>query len=260
MKCMTFNLWNYQRDWRKRRELIAGIIVENAPDMVALQESRHDFRFESGRGQGEQLAKLTGYHATCGLGQVYIPFLRADEGLCTLTKDPPRRVMSRRLTRIPHERDDSNQRLCLGVTMRCDGVEVHVYNTHFSLSAEARLSNASEVIRFIREQSASIPTVLMGDLNAEPEEACIQLLTGAKRQDGAPAEFLDCWTVVCPEDSGYTYASFDPVRRIDYVLARNLVNTPSAASLVGSQSIEGVYPSDHLGIVVDFPLVPTSLV
>jgi len=223
--------------------------------VVALQETRHDFRYERGRGQAEQIAELTQYIPTWTLGQVYIPILRVDEGVALLTRVPPSAVTTRHLTMNGHQRDDENQRLCLGVTLSRAGGSVHVFNTHFSMSAPARRHNAREVFEFVKEHSGSEPAILMGDLNAEPNTPEIRFLIGEETLAGTSAgDFYDCWTAVHPHEPGFTYGSGAPVRRIDYVLARNLPASPRSAQIVGADMVNGVYPSDHMGILVEFDL------
>src|SRR5205814_982344 len=141
-----------------------------------------------------------------------------------------------------------------GIVLEHNGRRVHVFDTHFSLSAEARFANAREAFRFLDERAGQDPAILMGDLNAEPEERSIQFLVGKQAVDGQEGDLLDCWVTANPSGSGYTYASFGPVRRIDYVLARNLPSGPISASLVGEISVDGVFASDHLGVVADLPL------
>jgi endonuclease/exonuclease/phosphatase family metal-dependent hydrolase len=250
VKVMTFNIWNYNRPWTARRRLIADLIGREQPDVVALQETRHDRRFERGKGQGEQLGELTGYHCTFAVGQVYVPVLRVDEGLTILTPGEPASVTVRRLTMHLKERDDHDQRICVAVSLEANGKRVHIFDTHFSLSPVARLDNALEVVQFVDETAGGEPAVVMGDLNAEPDSAPIRCLTGSEEIEGRSAAFLDCWVAIHPNEAGYTYASFDPVRRIDYVLARNIVRVREAR-LVGDASENGVFPSDHLGIVVE---------
>ncbi|HLJ66058.1 MAG TPA: endonuclease/exonuclease/phosphatase family protein [Chloroflexota bacterium] len=251
---MTLNIWNYNRPWPKRRALIASLIMNLQPDVVCLQETRHDWRYDKGRGQGEQLADATGYHPTWAVGQVYVPILRVDEGLTILTRSQPERVMSRRLTRLPHEREDENQRVCLGVGLDIEGREVHVYDAHFSLSEAARLANARECAELVRTESGSLPSLLMGDLNARPDTPPIRFLTGEPVIDGEAGDFADCWAAVHGDEPGFTYSSNRPYHRIDYVLARNLEGRIAAAHIVGGDPEDGVYPSDHLGIVVDINL------
>ena len=258
MRCLTLNIWNYSGLWTERRRAIASIIQQHLPDVVALQETRHDFRYERGRGQAEQIAELTQYIPTWALGQVYVPILRVDEGISLLTRVPPSAVTTRHFTRNGHERDDENQRLCLGLTLpRAEG-SVHVFNTHFSMSAPARRHNAREVFEFVKDQSGSEPAILMGDLNAEPHTPEIRFLIGEETLAGTPpppaGDFRDCWTALHPHEPGFTYGSDAPVRRIDYVLVRNVATSPRSAEIVGAAMVNGVYPSDHMGILVEFDL------
>jgi endonuclease/exonuclease/phosphatase family metal-dependent hydrolase len=257
---MTFNIWNYQRDWPRRRELIVRLIDAHRPDVVALQETRHDPRYESGRGQGEQLAALLGYRLTTAVAHVFLPFPRVDEGLSILTARPPLRVMQRRLTRIPlarrvadpELRGDGNQRICLGVAVRSGKGEVCLYDTHFSLNARMRLVNAVEAAAFIHETAGDAPAVLMGDLNADPGDPPLRYLRGELSVDGATADYLDCWTALHPGDPGYTDETWRPRRRLDYVLARNFPAPPVRAELVGADPVDDVYASDHMAVLVDF--------
>jgi endonuclease/exonuclease/phosphatase family metal-dependent hydrolase len=252
MKLLSLNIWNYQHSWPVRRLLIAKLINEHAPDVVTLQETRHDFRFERGKGQGEQLAKLTGYVPTTALGQVYVPLARIEEGLTTLTHAPPIRVMRRSLSRIPHERHDDNQRVCLGVRVRIGDEEFDVYNTHFSLSDLARETNAREVAEFVDRESEGRPALLAGDLNAQPDERSIQFLTGATEISGARAGFVDYWAQAYPGNPGFTDPSWQPKQRIDYVLGSNVRWTLTRIDLVGREPSRGEYASDHLGLLADF--------
>jgi endonuclease/exonuclease/phosphatase family metal-dependent hydrolase len=211
--------------------------------VIGLQEARHDFRFERSRGQGEQLAADTGYVVTEALAQVYVPFLRVDEGLVILSRERPIDTVVARLGRLTDERQDENRRICLGARLRQDDAEVDFYTTHFSLGPRARLNNAAEVIAFIEQHSAGRPAILTGDLNALPESPEILLLR---------EHFTDVWATSSRE-TGLTYPAHGPVRRIDYIFASNVQSVHSVA-LVGSDAENGVYPSDHLGIVADLDL------
>lgn len=234
--------------------MIADLIMAQAPDVVALQETRHDRRFDGGKGQGEQIAERAGYHATSAVAQVYVPVVHVDEGLTILTREPPLDSAVRRLTLHPHDRQDENHRVCLAATVARGDTRFHVFDTHFSLSAAARWTNALESAAFVSERSGAEPAILMGDLNAEPDEPAAQYLTGGPEFADNPQQFLDCWTAANPSDAGFTYSSSHPVRRIDYVLARNVAPDGMRSWLVGGEHEGDVYPSDHLGIVVEFPI------
>lgn len=244
MRVMTLNLWNYNPPWERRREAIVQVVEEAQPDVLALQESRHDRRFDGGLGQAEQIAGAIGYAVTSAVAQVYIPFSGADEGLAILSRVPPVTTDLLPLTLHPHLRDDENHRICLAAAFDAGGNRVIVACTHFSLSAAARMSNARETAGFLEGLAGIDPVVLMGDLNAEPQSSEIRFLV-------EEAGFLDAWESARGDDPGFTYASFDPVRRIDYILTKNLASAPESVHLAGSTQIGGVFPSDHLGIVAD---------
>jgi endonuclease/exonuclease/phosphatase family metal-dependent hydrolase len=150
------------------------------------------------------------------------------------------------LTLHPHLRADENHRICLEVSLHRQRSPVHVVDTHFSLESAARLSNAQETVAFVNRVAGSEPVVLMGDLNAEPSSPEIRYLI----EEGG---FVDVWDVARPADRGFTYASFNPVRRIDFILVRNVPLDRVEARLVGTLRTDGVFPSDHLGIVADLP-------
>jgi endonuclease/exonuclease/phosphatase family metal-dependent hydrolase len=247
MRVMTLNIWNYEPPWEQRRQGIVRLITDAQADVVALQECRHDFRFARGTGQAEQIAERTGYLVTAARAQVYVPFPRLDEGLAILTREGPAAVDVCPLTLHPHRRRDENHRICLAVTLTIGGVRLHVADTHFSLDPVARLSNARETAAFLARVAGTEPCVLMGDLNAEPDSPEMKYLTGG-------AGFNDIWTLASGDAPGYTYASYRPVRRIDYILGRNLPAGEIGGYLVGASRIAGSYPSDHLGIVADLPI------
>jgi endonuclease/exonuclease/phosphatase family metal-dependent hydrolase len=255
LRLLTLNIWNYNRNWPQRRQAIAGLISELQPDAVALQECRHDFRFDRGRGQGEQLADCTGYYPTVETAQVYTPLLKIDEGLTFLTKQQPELTMIRRLERLPRERQDENQRICLGIVLEFDASQIALYNTHFSLSARAQELNAREVTRFIDETSAECSTMLLGDLNATPDSAPLSLLM--RHREGYPA-FQDCWQLADQGLSGKTYPSWKPVRRIDFVLARNFVKPKVTSQLFSRWGPEGTLLSDHAAILCEIELPPSN--
>jgi endonuclease/exonuclease/phosphatase family metal-dependent hydrolase len=68
---LSLNIWNYRGEWAARRERIARVIREVAPDVVGLQEVRHDPRYARGVDQAAQLARLSGLHHVYGPAMRY---------------------------------------------------------------------------------------------------------------------------------------------------------------------------------------------
>lgn len=63
IKVMSLNIWNYNPPWEARRRAIVSVIQAESPDIIGLQEIRHEVgKDEKGFNQAEQLARrLPGY-------------------------------------------------------------------------------------------------------------------------------------------------------------------------------------------------------
>jgi len=112
--------------------------------------------------------------------------------------------------------------------------ELQVITTHYhggqsgQEDSDTRLEHSVEVLEFI---AGSSRTVLMGDLNARPGEAEIEILRVAGLVD-----------VLREVDRAYTFPSYDPDRQIDYIM----VMSGLAAS---KPLVPGSTASDHLAVV-----------
>lgn len=122
-----------------------------------------------------------------------------------------------------------------------------------------------DAIRDRHHAGSSLPPILCGDLNAEPESDEIRFLTSTAVVGGRSTFFQDAWKVAGPEgDPGWTqhpsneiYAAMGlPRKRIDYVLVGDPFGGRGAglvqrAALAFHQPITGIVASDHYGLVVD---------
>jgi endonuclease/exonuclease/phosphatase family metal-dependent hydrolase len=150
---------------------------------------------------------------------------------------------------------------------------VPVISTHLSHRFDAskvREAEAQELMRLaarLREPDpeTAAPVVVGGDLNAVPESDEVRLLTGLRAGPVPHFVFHDCWRQVS-EEPGYTWVRENPLtahsawpqRRLDYILvswprARPLGN-PVSAFVFGDSAVDGVWPSDHLGVAVDLSM------
>ena len=71
----------------------------------------------------------------------------------------------------------------------------------------------------------------------------------------------DSWQITNPNDHGYTWSNentfaqktLEPNRRIDYIFVgsagKNGLGHPLKSYLVGNKEKDGLYPSDHFGIM-----------
>jgi endonuclease/exonuclease/phosphatase family metal-dependent hydrolase len=116
-----------------------------------------------------------------------------------------------------------------------------------------------------------MPTIIAGDFNATPDAASIRYLTGRQSLGGRSVLYHDAWAVA-GDGPGYTWTSDNPnartgvdqiVRqpshhsRFDYILVGSWDFHPKARALIQSamlvfnKPIDGLWASDHFGVVVD---------
>ncbi len=112
----------------------------------------------------------------------------------------------------------------------------------------------------------TLPIVLAGDFNSDAEAAGIGPDQTATAGIITSAGFVDAWHTLHPVDTGFTWPLFledqlppgafpvaNPNERIDLLFAVGA--TPVSISLTGTTASEqGVFASDHAGVVADFAL------
>lgn len=123
------------------------------------------------------------------------------------------------------------------------GREFAVFNTHLDNESEqARIEGIALVVEKIRE-FGSIPALLMGDLNAEPDTQTLL----STRED-----FEDSHEIADIADDGATYHAFGEKldrERIDYILASVGDFNVSEYRIVDNGR-SGEYSSDHASIYI----------
>ena len=135
-------------------------------------------------------------------------------------------------------------------------------------AAAARERQAVEVTELDARHRTALPTIIAGDLNAAPESASIRYLSGLQALDGRSVHYHDAWTVA-GSGLGYIWSVDNPLaaaeiarvvgqpghrRRIDYVFVGPGRARIMAARLVGDRPVDGVWLSDHAGVLVDLEI------
>jgi endonuclease/exonuclease/phosphatase family metal-dependent hydrolase len=119
-----------------------------------------------------------------------------------------------------------------------------------------------------------LPTVIAGDFNASPDAASIRFLTGLQSLAGRSVHYHDAWAVA-RGGPGHTWTvdnlnaktGIDQIvrqpnhaRRLDYVFIGGWEAHPGtfahviAVSLVFDSPIDGVWASDHFGVLADLDI------
>jgi endonuclease/exonuclease/phosphatase family metal-dependent hydrolase len=118
----------------------------------------------------------------------------------------------------------------------------------------------------------TLPPVLMGDFNADPDSDEMRYLRGLTAIDGRTVYFADAWLYGGDGGSGATFDrknhhasdAREPSRRIDYIYVRGPdsllrgepIETRVAFDTPGPSGV--VWPSDHFGVVTDVVFAPRS--
>jgi endonuclease/exonuclease/phosphatase family metal-dependent hydrolase len=124
--------------------------------------------------------------------------------------------------------------------------------------------------RAIERHAAGGPhAVVLGDFDATPDAASMLFWRGRRSLAGTSVCYQDAWETLHPNDPGLTFTAENPLvqagevftavsRRIDYVLVRCVQHGPTlsvrSCSRVLDEPVDGVWASDHFGVVADLAL------
>jgi endonuclease/exonuclease/phosphatase family metal-dependent hydrolase len=256
LRVLTLNIWNLAGEWRARRQAIVAVVQRWAPDVVCLQEV-----VASERGnQAEWVAGALGGWSVAYAGE---PHAGGSElfGNAVLSRRP---IDATATCHLPHQPDDAEvQRIV--VHARTGGVDV--FSTHLSWQlhdAALRERQVQALVRFVDERTdpaAALGPVVAGDFNAEPESTAIRYLCGLSALDGTSTYLQDAWRLAGDGGPGLTWSNVnphaavdcEPERRLDYVFSgfrgRSGVGRPLECRVVADEPVEGVWPSDHYGVL-----------
>lgn len=250
LRVVSYNIWNYNGDWKKRIELLGDEICSTEYDAVALQELRYESWGDEGSMGRLQIAHLIKECQSRGVTLNYIwqpamlyhhninsKHVYEIEGVGILTRHPVVGVERKFLARSAWDSQDGHQRVVLAARIRPNsGKEFTFMSTHFSLSDTMETSNAHEMAEFAENLAAEKwpgPVIVMGDFNAEPSSDAYAYITGE-------AGFTDAWTAAAKRDgpeNGFSWARVpgDPTtKRVDYCFYKNFGTTVEVAPAVAT--------------------------
>ena len=236
--------WNVHRclgiDGRISPARIADVIASAAPDIVALQEVDVMRKRTGHIDQAEEIARRL------GMDSHFHNNLRVMEeqyGDAILTTLPSQLMHSGRLPALPGL-SQIEPRGALWARIDCDGVALHVINTHLSLVARERRSQTDCLLgpEWMGRADCEGSVALVGDFNLVPRSRVYHRLTKVLK-DVQRAPGLGRTKPTFP--SGF------PVLRLDHVFMRGEVQVKRVEVI--RNSITRV-ASDHLPLVVDFEI------
>ena len=232
LKLVTFNIWHNQGDWAARLPLLVAAIRAEDPDVIGLQEVLED----AAVGLPNQAQTLAD-----ALGGYSVHFVSTDP------EGAPRRYGNAILSRLPVNDFDSRKlqplddyRTALRIRVAVGGRSVDVVNTHLAWQEDAAAVRARQIADLVSMlPQDGTPVIVMGDFNAVQEDAGLAALTGPRFFSALPRGTAQ--TTLNP-------AKGHPPRVIDHIFAQADRFAPVRASVIGSEPVNGEYPSDHFGV------------
>jgi len=220
---------------------IAAVARLHKPDVIAFQEVDRFWARSAGVDQAAELASLLGMHSCYGANLKLAADLPDHEsreyGTLIVSRHP---IDSCNNTSLPQAAAESEQRGLLVATIKLGGQKVQIANTHLHVRREDRLLQTPVVAKALAS-AQTIPTVLMGDMNARPQEESLPALL---------TQFRDAWAVR-GEGDGLTSPSTPkaPARnRIDYILVSPGIEVKSVQV---DKSEAAVMASDHYPVFAE---------
>ncbi|MFF3227013.1 endonuclease/exonuclease/phosphatase family protein [Nocardia suismassiliense] len=266
LRIVTINVQNNEGDPR-RPALLNQELRRLAPDLVALSEvvdtEQLDALLDGTELHGTHQAEVMAYAP---------PFVDRYGGTAVASRWPHQVVEVLDL-RLAGAGDVPWCTVAAEVSLPGEGEVLFVSTTAaWRLDAEAvREQQAVALSDLDARHRTDLPTIIAGDFNADPDAASIRYLTGRQSLSGRSVHYHDAWEVA-GDGPGHTWsvdnataaALFDQIvrqpghrRRLDYVFTGSWHAHPKArceiraARLAFDQPTDGVWPSDHYGVVVD---------
>ena len=263
MRVATLNLWSVGGVWDGRRAVLSEGFRELQPDLIAFQEAYKTDRRDT-------VAEILGpeYHVVHQTGG-----LLGDGNCAAIASRWPVATVRELDQQLTARTGDFPVTTLLAEIDVPDAIGRVLFVNHLP-SWKAQLEHERELqtvnaARLIEELVAEQPmhVVLAGDLDAVPEASSIRFLRGLQSLDGTSVSYRDAWETMRPHELGHTFSLRNPLlleesdvrqersRRIDYVFVRADENGPtlkiSSCSLLFDQPVDGVWASDHFGVVAD---------
>jgi endonuclease/exonuclease/phosphatase family metal-dependent hydrolase len=280
LRVATLNIWGRSGNWPARREVLRQRIAELGVDVLGLQEVEELVGPDgTASNQAEELAQTLGFHLAYG-----ISFSRPHPGGGT------RHFGNAVLSRFPISRSERSPlpeavrdepRSVLFAVVDAPFGQVPIVATHLAWRLDNSAGRVKQVVELAQicerlwpersehdeDDPTYFPVVVLADLNAEPGSDELRYLTGLTSLGARGVRYADAWRYG-GAGPGYTYdplnryaaEAHEHARRIDYVLIRGPgdggTGLPCEPRLAFTEHLDGVYASDHFGVVVDLATPP----
>jgi endonuclease/exonuclease/phosphatase family metal-dependent hydrolase len=264
LRVATLNMFGTRSRWPQRHRVLADGFHTLQPDLVSFQEV-----IVSGGYDQAQEVLGDGYHI------VHHGFREPDGQGITIASRWPVRSVSEIDLRMASPSGFACSALAAEIAVPGPVGDVlfvdHLPDWQLTREYQRELQTV-RVAGFIEEwlQNRQAHVVVAGDLDATPDAATIRFWTGKQSLGGLSVCYRDAWAALHPEGgAGHTFTTDNDLvrlgdggawaqelgRRIDYILVRCLAHGPtlrvSACERLFDSPVDGIWGSDHFGVVAD---------
>ncbi len=296
LRIATLNIGSLlDEGWHERLPLIGSQLADLAPDVVCVQEAAAS---GSRPNAAQQVLDVQRQHggplAHVGYGGLPASLPKGffdhepdlEIGSAVLSRWPVEVVATHSL---PVDTDQPGRLLFTSELLHARTAGLDVFSTHLAAAptdGPHRRLQVQAIDRIIRDARGpadsdpwdatrpTMPAILCGDFNAEPDSDEIRFLCGLTPLGGRDTFYQDAWRVAGDESPGYTNHWRNRLgdrlnihrKRIDYVFVGDpFVRTGSGgrvldARLAVDEVVDGWPPSDHAGVLAEivWPERPTD--
>ncbi len=272
LRLVTLNLWGEQGPFEKRFPLCQKELAALVPDVLALQEVREI--------PGTLVNTAKQIADRLGMSFVFAPATEwggGTEGLAIASRWP---ISTHAVHELPQARVDERRVLLIAELQTPHGI-VLAATTHLHYRMTdgiAREQQVEAVDRLLKAHAQTVEggtklTLLAGDFNSTPDSDELRFLRGLHTLEGRRTYYQDAFLCATdsPAEPGYTWSRRNPYtqrlrflqsdRRLDYIFvsppSRDGRGTIHSCRIVCDRAdVDGVYPSDHFGLLAEVQLPP----
>jgi len=260
LKILSWNLWWKFENYIERQELIFQELKSLKPDILCLQEVWE----EKDESQANMISQLLDYNYVYGES---FEVEGVKFGNAIISKFP---IKNHAIHSIPTDPNSyvpgfDEKKVLIHCEIEYKDMILNVMCTHLNYKheqGEIRENQITFILEYISKLKTynRLPIILCGDFNAEPDSDEIRLIKGLRKPINEIV-LRDAWVITNPDDNGFTWSNTNPYakktleydRRIDYIFIEkakwNGLGHPKRSVIVGKNGKNGVFPSDHFGIM-----------
>lgn len=256
MKIATYNIWNNDRDFNSRLELLIKVIIESKLDIIALQEVRN-----------EEVVKLITSKSNLK-HYCWQAYSDCEEGLAIISKYP----ITFNWNNWDNGMDFHNSGV-INVSMVVCNKKIGITNIH--LDYKRALNRELEIVKAIKrieDNEINDYEFILGDFNTYPNSSIHSYLVGSQSllvHSTSWIDLYDSYSIRTNYNKDVTLDFYNNPRwdkeyaldvpgRFDWILLMNPYpkEYPHLIEyrVIGDERVNGITPSDHYGVFCELEL------